>query len=192
MNNVYMDFLGFLYSFGITLSFSFLSAFYYFKIYLKKDIAFATAFYGLLVFCIVYFVSFESNIGLGIGLLGILSLIRLRSTPENLVDIGFIFYAITIGLLNASLENDLLTIVSIDFFLTIILILLVFISNLGKNIVSTRITFDDIDFEKLDSERYLRERVHESLNITPLTLRVTRVDYLKDSVNVRITYELKN
>ncbi len=187
-----MDFLSFFYSIGITIFFSLISSYYYFRIYSKKDIAFATSFYGLLVFCIVYFVSFESNLGLGIGLLGILSLIRLRSTPENLVDIGFIFYAITIGLLNASLKDDFLSIAVIDLVLTFVLITLVFVSTLRKNIVSTRVTFDDIDFEKLDSQDYLTDRVKKALKITPLTIRVTRVDYLKDSVNVRITYELKN
>ncbi len=186
-----MDIANFLYSIGLTLGFTALSAGIYFRIFNKKDIAFSTALYGLLVFCIVYFVSFESNIGLGIGLLGILSLIRLRSTPENLIDISFIFYSITIGLLNASMSDDLLSVVIADGFLTTVLIALASGLFFRKNIVTSKVIFDDLEFEKLNSLKYLKERVKKDLKIDPIYVAVTRVDYLKDSVNVKVTYELK-
>jgi len=186
-----MDIANFLYSIGITLGFTALSAGVYFRIYNKRDVAFSTALYGLLIFCIVYFVSFESNIGLGIGLLGILSLIRLRSTPENLIDISFVFYSITIGLLNASMSDKLLTIIIADGFLTVILIALASGLFFRRNIVSSKVVFDDLEFEKLDSVKYLKERVKKDLKIDPIYVSVTRIDYLKDSVNLRVTYELK-
>jgi Domain of unknown function (DUF4956) len=186
-----MDITNFFLSIGITLSFTVVSSAIYFRIYNKKDVAFSTAFYGILVFSIVYFVSFESNLGLGIGLLGILSLIRLRSTPENLIDISFIFYSITIGLINASVSDDYMSIAILDLVLTVILIVLASGVLFRKNIVSSKVVFDDLEFEKLDSVKYLKERVKKELKIDPIYVAVTRIDYLKDSVNLRVTYELK-
>lgn len=186
-----MDILNFLYSIGITIFFTVVSATVYFRIYNKKDVAFSTAFYGLLVFCIVYFVSFESNLGLGIGLLGILSLIRLRSTPENLIDISFIFYSITIGLINASVSDNFMAIAIVDVLLTVILLVLASRMIFRRNIVTSKVVFDDIEFEKLDSQKYLKDRVKKDLKIKPLYVTITRIDYLRDSVTLNVLYELK-
>lgn len=146
--------------------------------------------FSLLVFCIVFFVSFEHNIGLGIGLLGILSLIRLRSTPENLIDISFIFYSITVGLLNASIQS-IGTIWVVNAILTGILFAISSHFLFRKKIVSTRVIFDDLNFKEMHSSRELKERIKKDLNIEAIEARVTRIDHLRDTVTVRVTYESK-
>ncbi len=179
----------FLYPLLATLFFTGVSAFYYYKLYLKRDIAGATVMFSLLVFCIVFFVSFEHNIGLGIGLLGILSLIRLRSTPENLIDISFVFYSITIGLLNASIQGiGMILIVN-----AILSVVLYFLSTnflFRRKIVKTKVVFDDLNFEEINSKAKLKQRIKKDLNIDAVGAEVTKIDYLKDCVTVMITYEI--
>jgi len=180
----------FLSSIGLTLFFAAIASFSYYKMFKKRDIATAIVMFALLVHCIVFFVSFESNIGLGIGLLGILSLIRLRSTIDNLIDISFVFFAITIGLLNASIQSVEISIM-VSAFLTLVLVVMCSKVIFPKNIVSTRVIFDDLDLSKLNQEKYLMEHVHSNMNIQPVKVKVTRVDYLKDAVTLRVFYEFK-
>ena len=187
-----MDFTNFFFPISITLVFSTIAASFYYHFYKKQDITFAIILNSLLVFSIVYFVSFDNNIGLGIGLLGILSLIRLRSTVDNLIDIGFIFYAITIGLLNASITGSLSTIIGINVFLNAVLFILASPLVFKKRFASTRIIFDDLNFDHLNKPEELKKRIRKELKIDPITIKVMTVDYLKDSVTLRITYELES
>ncbi|MBI4235485.1 DUF4956 domain-containing protein [Candidatus Peregrinibacteria bacterium] len=190
MNIFLIDsFIAFLLPFGITLFFSSLAATCFYKFSHKKDLASAIILYSLMVFLIVYFVSFENNLGLGVGLLGILSLIRLRTTLENLTDISFAFYAITLGLLNASIQNNYIMI-SVDGILTFIIILLSSQLIFRRKIVTTRVIFDDLNFEKLNDKKSLMKRVEKDLKIKPLNVSIGKIDYLKDSVTLTITYEM--
>lgn len=182
--------LQFFQSIGITLFFSVVTAFYYYHQRGKRDISIAVILYSLFVFCIVYFVSFEGNIGLGIGLIGILSLIRLRSTPENLIDIGFVFYAISIGLLNASIENlsDMLVV-------NVILAAVMFFMASGivfkNDSITTEIILDEIESEKLGDTQALMKKVENKFGITPLKIKVMNINYLKDSITIKVTYNAK-
>lgn len=175
----------------LTLLFTSIAAVYYHNRYYKQDITLSIVLYGLLVFCIVYFVSFENNIGLGIGLLGILSLIRLRTTLGNLVDIGFIFYSITLGLLNASIKEGIPVIAAVNFFITAILLVLASGFVFKRRVVASRIVFDEIEPETLTDLTALKKRAKEVLKTEPLDVKVIRVDHLKDSVTVKVRYELR-
>ncbi len=187
MNNI----IEFLIPLGITVGFTAIAAGYYHGRYHKRDISFSIVLYALLVFSIVYFVSFENNIGLGIGLLGILSLIRLRSTLENLLDIGFIFYAITIGLINASAASNLSlwVIILINVILTLAVCMLTTTWFFKTNVVKSKVTFDDFDMTKLGNQRFLRAYVKQKTHIVVKNVEIIHIDYLKDSVSVRIFYE---
>lgn len=179
----------FLIPFIITLAFSSVTSFIYYIFNFKRDIAGASMIFSVLVFFIVYFVSFENNIGLGIGLLGILSLIRLRSTPENLTDIGLIFYAISLGLLNASIEN-IYSMILVDIASSLVLVSMVSGFVFRKKIASMKLIFDDLNFEDKKNMEKIKERIKKEHNITPIYARISRIDHLRDSVTVNIYYEL--
>lgn len=175
---------------GVTLLFSGLAAMYHYKRFLKKEFAVSVVVFALLVFFIVKFVSFEDNIGLGIGLLGILSLIRLRTALGSLIDISYIFYAITIGLLNASLVDAPIALIGVNVFLCGLVVVLTSNFVFKRRIVSTKVVFDDLDLACLNDSRMLREKVIEKLDINPIFIQVNNVNFLKDSVTLKITYEL--
>jgi len=178
----------FLVSATATFIFSFFTAIMYYRKFFKRDIAVAIVVYSLFIFCIVFFVSFESSIGLGIGLLGILSLLRLRSTPENLIDIGFIFYSITIGLLNASI-SDLITIPAVDFILTFVLMLAVSNFLFPRQIIKTEIVFDEIFLDKLDDINLLKKKIKETYKINPISINIDKIDHIKDSITLQVSYD---
>jgi len=176
---------------AVTIIFSLLASLFHYYRFFKRGIAIAIVTYSLLVYCIVYFVSFENNLGLGIGLLGILSLVRLRSTPESPTDIGFIFYSITIGLLNASIDNAMTAI----FVNTLILFVITFLASgilFKTDAVKTEVTFDDLVAEKLHDHEALMKRVEKKFGIRPLRIKVKNINYLRDSITIEVTYDAKD
>jgi len=175
---------------GLTLLFSLLAAFFYYKKFYKKDIATSVVLYSLLIFNIVFFISFENNIGLGIGLLGILSLIRLRSTLDNLTDIGFIFYAIGIGLLNASISS-IPTLLVVDGLLAFILILLSSDLILFKEKLKTEIVFDELIVKKANDLESVKKEIQKQYGIYPIHVNVKNINHLKDSTTIEVIYDSK-
>ena len=67
----------------------------------RRDLAGAYVALNLGVFCAVTLLATqEVGIGLGLGLFGILSIVRLRSTSITHEEIGYYFVALTLGLVN--------------------------------------------------------------------------------------------
>jgi hypothetical protein len=173
--------------FFLTLFFCTAAAIFYRWKFKKPDVSFAIALWGILVFAIVFFVAFDANsLGLGIGLLGILSLVRLRSNLENLVDVGFVFFAICLGLLNAKIAP-----VKFAAGADLILISLLFASSFlwGKNWQKTRIIFDEIHNAKLSDEKFWRKKIEEKCGISPAQIEIKRVDFLRDSTVIEFFWE---
>lgn len=184
-----MQLIQFLYPLLITLAFLTISSIFHYKIYTKKDFSFAIILYGILIFSIVYSVSFEDNLGLGIGLLGILSIIRLRSTPENFIDIGFIFYSITIGLINASIPDQILFTTGINTILTTLLIGISFYINKAPTTYSISLTLDEINLDLIDSTEYISSKISAKTNLNIKEIQIIKIDYIKESVNLKVYYE---
>lgn len=170
-----------------TLGFSLMAAFYHHHLFNKKDLALSIVVFSLLIFFIVHFVSFEGSLGLGIGLLGILSIVRLRSTPENLIDIAYIFYAITLGLLSASIK-DLPTLFSVHLAMTLLLVALSSPLFFRKSLVKTDIIFDELVVHKLSHTTSLKKEIQVRFGVDPVEVEILKIDYLKDSIVLRVTY----
>lgn len=170
-----------------TLIFASITAAYYYHRFFRKDLAVSVVVYSALIFSIVYFVSFENNLGLSIGLLGILSIIRFRSAPESLADISFIFYAIALGLLNASIGN-LIIIFWVNLALTTLLIGLSSSLFFNRKLVQTQIVFDEIFISKLADHSALKKEIKKKYHIEPVEIQINKIDYLKDSVVLDIFY----
>lgn len=177
---------------GVTLLFASFASYFHYKKFLKQGIAVSVVVFSLLVFFIVKFVSFEDNIGLGIGLLGILSLIRLRTALGSLIDISFIFYAITIGLLNASLVDAPFALIMTNLFLTTVVCVMASGLIFRKEIASTKVTLDDVDLAGLDNINYLKLKIADKIGIRPIFVKVDNIDFLKDTVTLKVTYELNS
>ncbi|QQR83286.1 DUF4956 domain-containing protein [Candidatus Peregrinibacteria bacterium] len=173
---------------AITLVFSSFTASGYFLRFRKTDVAIATILYGVFIYFIVHFVAFDSSLGLGIGLLGILSMVRLRSTAENLMDIGMIFYAITVGLLGASIA-DWTVLLAVNGALSLIVLGLVCPGFLHREASKIEITLDEIDLKMIAMPDKLSAYIerHYSLKVRRIVLK--SIDHLKDSVSLLVYYD---
>ena len=171
-----------------TLGFTSAASLYYFLSFQKKELAVSIVLFGMLIFSIVHFVSFEGNIGLGIGLLGILSIIRLRNTLDNLTDIGFIFFAITIGLINAAMSQDATVMVMVNLVLTALLCILTSPLVFSGSRVNSKLVLDTLSSTDIKSPAKLKLRVKKILNAEILELKILELNELKDSVTVIVSY----
>ena len=176
----------------LTLAFTSVAGAYHFHRFGKRDIAIATVLYSVLIYCIVYFVSFDENLGLGLGLLGVLSLIRLRSTTSNLLDVGFVFYAITLGLLNASIDLGYQFTAGLNVFLTLLVCVLASPRVFPKNTRKMQIVLDDLDFVSFSDTASIKKRIKKDFDLDPLTVKVLKINRLKDALTVEISYEFRD
>ena len=176
-----------------TIFFSTIPALFYYHKFLKRDLAIAIILYSTFIFSIVFFISFQNNIGLGIGLFAILSLIRLRSNLDNLIDVSFIFYSISIGLINGSISTWPIMVV-LNFVLCFLLIFLSSDFVFNKKIVKTQIIFDEIIFEKLGTKdiSLLKKKIKKDYDISAIDLDIVNINYLRDTVTLEITYNARN
>lgn len=162
----------------------------YFARFHKRNIAVALIIFAVCVFSIVFFVSFEDNIGLGIGLLGILSLIRLRTNIGNLTDISFLFYSITLGLLTASLVHDLTTVIIVNVILSVMVLIVTSEKVIPKKFAKMKITFDEVIIDPSHTTERIEQKIKDKYGITPIRVNPLQIDYLKDSCVLEITYEI--
>ncbi|WP_436794671.1 DUF4956 domain-containing protein [Actinospongicola halichondriae] len=123
--------------------------------------------------------------GLGLGLFGVLSIIRLRSTELDQDEVAYYFAALALGLLGGlSVSPEWLTPT-----LMVVILVVLFVgdhprlfSNYRTQTMNLDRAFTDETVLRAHLERLLGARVHR--------LTVRKVDLVNDSTNVEVRYEL--
>lgn len=86
---------------------SILAGVIYFRRHRRRDLLSAYVALNLGVFCAVTLLATQDvGVGLGFGLFGILSIVRLRSSSITQVEVGYYFIALTLGLVNGLAFGD--------------------------------------------------------------------------------------
>ncbi|MEL6892456.1 MAG: DUF4956 domain-containing protein [Actinomycetota bacterium] len=127
----------------------------------------------------------EITAGLGLGLFGVLSIIRLRSDELDHEEIAYYFAALGIGMIGGvAVEPDWLMPA-----LIVVILVALFIGDHPQLFGSHRHQSMLLDHAFTD-ERELREHVEELLGARVLRLRVKRVDLVDDTTSIDVRYVL--
>jgi hypothetical protein len=119
--------------------------------------------------------------GIGFGLFGLLSLVRLRSAAFTLKDVAYTFVALVLALVNGLPERNLLLVLALD----VLLLAAIWVTDESRSVTPTRVmrlTLDRVltDPEALDAE--LRDR----LGLDPLSIAVEDVDLVRETTRVSV------
>jgi hypothetical protein len=119
--------------------------------------------------------------GIGFGLFGLLSLVRLRSAAFTLKDVAYTFVALVLALVNGLPERNLLLVLALDG----LLLAAIWVTDESRSVAPTRVmrlTLDRVltDPEALDAE--LRDR----LGLDPLSIAVEDVDLVRETTRVSV------
>jgi hypothetical protein len=129
--------------------------------------------------------SADVNAGLGLGLFGVLSIIRLRSAEMEQSEVAYYFAALTLGLLGGlSVSPDWVSPA-----LMAAILAAVFVGDhpaLFRRYRTGRITLD----HAYPDEELLRSRLEELLDAQVHRVNVLRLDLVDDTTLVEVTYRL--
>lgn len=121
--------------------------------------------------------------GIGFGLFGLLSLVRLRSAAFTLKDVAYTFVALVLALVNGLPERNLATVLLLDLLL-LVAIWVVDESRSSRPSMVMRMTLDRA-FSDLDS---VPAEVRRRLGLTPLGVAIEDVDFVRETTRVSVRY----
>ena len=125
--------------------------------------------------------------GLGLGLFGVLSIIRLRSTELDQEEVAYYFAALALGLLGGLSDAPIL--LTAGLMATIVAVLYVgdhprLFSGYRTQVMNLGMAFTDEAALRVALEDMLGGRVHR--------MKVRRVDLVNDTTTVEVRYELSS
>jgi len=123
----------------------------------------------------------EFPTGIGFGLFGLLSLVRLRSAAFTLKDVAYTFVALILALVNGLPERNFALVVALD----AVLLVAIWLTDESRVTRPTRIVRLTLDRALTDQEA-VTVQVRERMGIEPVGLTIDDVDFVRDTTRVRI------
>ncbi|WP_345439456.1 DUF4956 domain-containing protein [Microbacterium gilvum] len=159
----------------------------YFQRHRRRDLV--VAFYGVNigVFAVSYVLaSAEVAVGLGLGLFGVLSIIRLRSSEISQREVAYYFAALAIGLLTGLSQ----TFSAMSTVLVAVVVLSLAVVDHPALFASYRHRTVQLD-EAIGDEDVLRAVLEERLGGEVRTLSVQHIDFVNDTTLVDVRYRVR-
>ena len=123
----------------------------------------------------------EFPTGIGFGLFGLLSLVRLRSAAFTLKDVAYTFVALILALVNGLPERNFALVVALD----AVLLIAIWLTDESRVTRPTRIVRLTLDRALTDQDA-VTEQVRERMGIEPVGLTIDDVDFVRDTTRVRV------
>lgn len=124
--------------------------------------------------------------GVGFGLFGILSLVRLRSAAFTVRDVAYAFIALVMALSNGLPQRETWMIIGIDVLL-LVAVLLVDDPASHQPTRTVKITLDRVYRDAAD----LRIDLTARLGAEPLAVEIDEIDYVRETTRVSVRYAVE-
>ena len=167
----------------------------YYRRYKHSDLFFTFFIFNLVIFLICFLLNrIDISLGAAFGLFAVFSMLRYRTEDLNIKDMTYLFLVIAVGLISAvtKLKNteDLYEHLFIGLISGIILLATFLIES---NLIFRRESSQLIIYEKIDlilpgREQELIEDLKKRTGINIHRVSVGRIDFLRDSAQVKIYY----
>lgn len=153
----------------------------------RREYIFTFVLFNVVIFLLTYVLNeVKISMGAAFGLFAVFSMLRYRTSGISMKDMTYLFIFIAVGLLNA-IHLEVYEIITVNG----ILIVLTFILDskfLAKRIKTKRIQYDNTDLIKPENYDKLVEDLKERTGLDIKEVTVGRIDFLKDSANVKIYF----
>jgi hypothetical protein len=123
--------------------------------------------------------------GVGFGLFGLLSLVRLRSAAFTLQDVAYTFTSLVLGLANGLLAAPMSLVIGIN----VVLLAALAIVDESRNGTHTRVMRLTLDRAMVDPNQILREAA-DQLPDRVVALVIEAVDHVRDITRISVRHEL--
>ncbi|TXL62938.1 DUF4956 domain-containing protein [Aeromicrobium terrae] len=123
--------------------------------------------------------------GIGFGLFGLLSLVRLRSAAFTLKDVAYTFIALVLALVNGLDQRNLWLVT----FLSVLVLVAVWVTDDSRAQPATRVMRLTLDHLVLEPEAVLTE-LSARLRVPILSAVIDDVDFVRETTRVSVRYTL--
>ena len=164
----------------------------YFRKSHRRDFYFTFLLMTVAIFFLVYFMMGmergKATMGVGLGLFGIFSIMRYRTDAMPVREMTYLFVIICLSVVHA-MASAYLELFVID----AIVIAAITGCEMTMKIMPTKlIQYDRIELIKPDKREDLKADLEQRTGLKILKIDIGGIDFLKDSVVLRITYESDN
>ncbi len=179
--------------FRFTLNFIFLTViirFIYYPASKRKDYVFTYYLISIIVFFLCFTLKkYEMDIGMALGLFAIFGIIRYRTNPVDIKEMTYLFVVIGVSIIN-SLANKKMSYAEILSANAIIIFVLLFIEKYWalKQVVSKSIIYENIENIKPENYEILKSDLENRTGLIINKVKISDVDFLKDTAKVTIFY----
>ncbi len=125
--------------------------------------------------------------GIGFGLFGLLSLVRLRSTAFTLKDVAYTFIALILALINGLPERNLPLVIGLD----VVLLVAIWLTDDSRSSRPTQIMRVTLDRVVTDTAS-VTELVSERMSVDPISVTIDDVDFVRETTRVSVRYAVED
>ena len=162
--------------------------FIYFQVYKTKDLFFTYIIFNLVIFLISFSLNkAELSMGAAFGLFAVFSMLRYRTEDISIKDMSYLFLSIALGVLNAVTKGGWEELCTISIIILLITWLLES-SWLMKKESSKVIFYDQIELIPTENHEQLMADIRLRTGIPVHRVLVQKIDFLRDSAQIRIYY----
>ena len=127
----------------------------------------------------------DFKVGVGFGLFGLLSLVRLRSAAFSVKDMAYTFVALVLALVNALPERQYWLAITLD----VVLLVMMWLVDDSRARPVTRIMRVTLDQALVDPVE-VRAEVERRLGRPPVAVLVEQVDYVRETTTVAVRHHI--
>ena len=164
----------------------------YFRKSHRRDFSFTFMLMSIAIYFLVFFMMGmergKATMGVGLGLFGIFSIMRYRTDAMPVREMTYLFLIICLSVVHA-MASEYIELFIID----VIVVIAIMACEMTMKILPTKIIqYDRVELVKPEKRDELKADLEQRTGLKILKIDVGGIDFLKDSVILRITYESDN
>ena len=182
------------FSFNLFIAFVIIKLIYH-RDYKGNDFVFTYFMFNTLIFFFAYILgNLDINMAFGFGLFAVFAILRYRTDPIPIKEMTYLFIVITIGVINALSNNQVVFIELLFANVTIVLLTFLlerhWVNNLPDNGLSSKtVVYNNMEMIKPENHQALIDELAQKTGLTIVSCKIGRLNFVENQVNVKLYYK---
>ena len=182
------------FSFNLFIAFVIIKLIYH-RDYKGNDFVFTYFMFNTLIFFFAYILgNLDINMAFGFGLFAVFAILRYRTDPIPIKEMTYLFIVITIGVINALSDNQVVFIELLFANVTIVLLTFLlerhWVNNLPDNGLSSKtVVYNNMEMIKPENHQALIDELAQKTGLSIVSCKIGRLNFVENQVNVKLYYK---
>ena len=182
------------FSFNIFIAFVIIKLIYH-RDHKGNDFVFTYFMFNTLIFFFAYILgSLDINMAFGFGLFAVFAILRYRTDPIPIKEMTYLFIVITIGVINALSDNQVVFIELLFANVTIVFLTFLlekhWVNNLPDNGLSSKtVVYNNMEMIKPENYQALIDELAQKTGLSIVSCKIGRLNFVENQVNVKLYYK---